>query len=279
MTHLGGDIMDAKSITGPVRRNEPRASDKARIVRTWQHYYEERGYGLWGFSPSPAARILADTILKDSSRSSERVEIVDWGCGYGRDSLYFLELGFDVIGIDVSEKAVALARGAYKQRQASGIPLLGSASFHAGDLHSVFKCRTGQRVRGFFSNRVLHLLGEIDFRKAMRDAMTCMEDGAYFCVSARSSDDFNTALMEWLPGKEQQMARYKDPARNGHDITFVTKDRLRRAVGNDLEDMHYTAATEPERVGSSDTHLLILIGRKRGWVLDAATTNMGSNVA
>jgi hypothetical protein len=65
-----------------------------------------------------------------------------------------------------------------------------------------------------------------------------MEKGAYFCVSARSSDDFNTALMEWLPGKEQQMARYKDPARNGHDITFVTEDRLIRAVGNDLEDMH-----------------------------------------
>jgi len=32
----------------------------------------------------------------------------DWGCGYGRDSLYFLELGFDVIGIDVSNEAIAL---------------------------------------------------------------------------------------------------------------------------------------------------------------------------
>jgi len=39
-------------------------------------------------------------------------------------------------------------------------------------------------------------------------------------------------------------------ARSGHDITFVTKDRFVRAVGNDLEDMHYTKATEPERVGS-----------------------------
>jgi hypothetical protein len=120
---------------------------------------------------------------------------------------------------------------------------------------------------------------EIDFCKATRDAMTCMEKSAYFCVSARSSDDFNTALMEWLPGKEQQMARYKDPARNGHDITFVTKDRLLRAVGNDFEDIHYMKATEPERVGSPDTHLLILIGRKRGWVSDAAMPTVGSNLA
>jgi len=255
--------MQENLTNGAARPDALRALDRERIAKTWQQYYEDRGYELWGFSPSPTARILAQAILDSNPGRSERIEIVDWGCGYGRDSLYFLELGFDVIGIDVSEKAVALARGAYKQRQASGIPLLGSASFHASDLHAVFKCRTGQRVRAFFSNRVLHLLSEIDFREVTHGAMTCMEEGAYFCVSARSADDFNTALMEWIPGKEQEMARYKDPARSGHDIAFVTKDRLIRAVGNDLDDMHYAKATEPERVGSPDTHLLILLGQKR----------------
>src|SRR5215475_13504767 len=148
----------------------PRALDKARIAKTWQHYYEDRGYELWGFSPSPAARMLANAILDSNPRRSERIEIVDYGCGYGRDSLYFLELGFDVIGIDVSRKAVALARAAYKQRQTSGVPLIGSASFHAGHLRSVFKSRVGQKVCAFFSNRVLHLLSEPDFCSAMREA-------------------------------------------------------------------------------------------------------------
>jgi hypothetical protein len=257
--------MQKKLINEAARPDTLWALDKARIAKKWEQYYQERGYELWGFSPSPTARILAQAILDSNPRRSERIEIVDWGCGYGRDSLYFLELGFDVIGIDASEKAIALARGAYKQRQASGIPLLGSASFHVSDLHSVFQCRTGQRVRAFFSNRVLHLLGEIDFGETTRDAMTCMEKDAFFCVSARSPDDFNIKLMEWIPGKEQEMVRYKDPARSGHDITFVTEACLLRAVGNDLEDMHCTNATEPERAGSPDTHLLILLGRKRGW--------------
>jgi hypothetical protein len=110
------------------------------------------------------------------------------------------------------------------------------------------------------------MLCEIDFCKTARDAMTCMEQGASFCISKRSLDDFNTVLMGWIPEKKNETARYKNPARCGHDITFVTRDRLLRAVGNDLEDMHYTKATEPERVGSPDTHLLMLIGRKRGWV-------------
>jgi SAM-dependent methyltransferase len=111
--------MQQNLTNGAARPDALRALDKARIAKTWQQYYEDRGYDLWGFSPSPTARILAQAILNSNPRRSERVEIVDWGCGYGRDSLYFLELGFDVIGIDVSEKAVALARDAYKQRQAA----------------------------------------------------------------------------------------------------------------------------------------------------------------
>jgi hypothetical protein len=70
-------------------------------------------------------------------------------------------------------------------------------------------------------------------------------------------------LMEWVPGKEGGVARYKDPARNGHEITFVTKERLLQAVGHVLESTHFTSATEPERVGASDTNLLIMLGRTR----------------
>ena len=253
--------MDTRSINQATQRDALRALDKANIAKTWQQYYEDRGYGLWGFSPSPTAKILSKAILESNPRRSERVEIVDWGCGYGRDSLYFLELGFDVIGIDLSEKAIALAREAYKQRQASGIPVFGSASFHAGDMCSVLKSRVGQKVGAFFSNRVLHLLAEADFCDAARNAISYLEQGAYFCVSGRSPDDFNTALMEWIPGRENEVARYKDPARTGHDITFVTKRRLLRTVGHDLEDMHYLSAAEPERVGAPDTQLLIFLGR------------------
>ena len=123
------------------------------------------------------------------------------------------------------------------------------------------------------------MLSEIDFREATREAMTCMENGAYFCVASRSPDDFNAALMEWVPGKKHEVAHYKDPARSGHNITFMTKDRLLRVVGNDLEDMHYTKATEPERVGSPDTHLLILFGRKAGRALDATIATVAFNPA
>ena len=81
--------MQGNLISG-VRLNATRILDKARIVKTWQQYYEDLAYDLWGFSPSPTARVLAQAILDSNPRRSERIEIVDWGCGYGRDSLYFL---------------------------------------------------------------------------------------------------------------------------------------------------------------------------------------------
>ena len=80
-------------------------------------------------------------------------------------------------------------------------------------------------------------------------------------ISGRSPDDFNAALMEWIPGRENEVTRYKDPARTGHDIAFVTKQRLLRTIGHDLEDTYCISAAEPERVGATDTHLLILLGR------------------
>jgi len=84
--------MDARLINHATQPHKLNALDMTTIAKTWQQYYEDRGYGLWGFSPSPTAKILSKAILDSNPRRSERVEIVDWGCGYGRDSLYFLDL-------------------------------------------------------------------------------------------------------------------------------------------------------------------------------------------
>ena len=66
--------MQENLISG-VRLNATRILDKARIVKTWQQYYEDLAYDLWGFSPSPTARILAQAIAtRRTRRAVSRLE-------------------------------------------------------------------------------------------------------------------------------------------------------------------------------------------------------------
>lgn len=52
---------------------------------------------------------LEDTLNKFISYLQERAEILDVGCGSGRDSVYFIEQGFDVTALDASEELCKLA--------------------------------------------------------------------------------------------------------------------------------------------------------------------------
>jgi 2-polyprenyl-3-methyl-5-hydroxy-6-metoxy-1,4-benzoquinol methylase len=50
--------------------------------------------------PSQFATFIANEYLGIKST------VIDVGCGNGRDSLFFMNLGFKVIGIDASKKAI-----------------------------------------------------------------------------------------------------------------------------------------------------------------------------
>ncbi|NNJ32053.1 class I SAM-dependent methyltransferase [Lacrimispora defluvii] len=52
---------------------------------------------------------LEDTWNKFISYLPERAEILDVGCGSGRDSRYFVEQGFDVTALDASKELCKLA--------------------------------------------------------------------------------------------------------------------------------------------------------------------------
>lgn len=52
---------------------------------------------------------MEETLEKFVSNLPESAEILDLGCGSGRDSLYFIERGFDVTAVDGSEELCELA--------------------------------------------------------------------------------------------------------------------------------------------------------------------------
>lgn len=74
-------------------------------MHTWDELYAS-GHTL---TPSPFAEFV-------SSIHPASGTLLDLGCGNGRDSLHLARQGFDVIGLDVSNTAIAAARAAAAER-------------------------------------------------------------------------------------------------------------------------------------------------------------------
>lgn len=75
----------------------------------WDNEYESNEH-VWGERPSELA-IATVGYLQKCKSNNERLSILDIGCGYGRDVMYFSEhLGCSLLGIDVSQKAIDMAR-------------------------------------------------------------------------------------------------------------------------------------------------------------------------
>ena len=79
---------------------------------------------------------LLDQILK--GRFSQEMKILDAGCGEGRNSVYFIQKGYQVFGIDSNETAVQYCRYLAKSLQKNFDPhrfqvgKLEDIPFHAG---------------------------------------------------------------------------------------------------------------------------------------------------
>ncbi len=69
------------------------------------HKYKQ----IWGEQPSALALEAAKRLVY---RKGKPLRVLDVGCGYGRDSIFIAKsLGFRVLGIDISEEAIEMARG------------------------------------------------------------------------------------------------------------------------------------------------------------------------
>jgi cyclopropane fatty-acyl-phospholipid synthase-like methyltransferase len=69
----------------------------------WEQYYESH-------TPSGRRQLPSQFATFVAGELGTRHRVVEFGCGSGRDSLFFASYGHDVVGIDASEHAVAACR-------------------------------------------------------------------------------------------------------------------------------------------------------------------------
>ncbi len=100
---------------------------------------------IWGERPSELALEAAKRLIYSKGKP---LRVLDVGCGYGRDTVFVAKsLGFRVLGIDVSEKAIEMAK---------------ENAINAQALKAEFKLTDFHELRGYFDvilvSNLYHLL-------------------------------------------------------------------------------------------------------------------------
>lgn len=127
---------------------ENRASySKTMTQMTKKRWIES--YGRQKAPPHWALSLKPSKLVKIFLRIIEKGKILEIGCGNGRDSLFLAQNGLNVVGIDLSRKAVELAQKNFEESKISGKIL-----FKVADAEKLpFPART---FDGVYSIGVLH---------------------------------------------------------------------------------------------------------------------------
>jgi ubiquinone/menaquinone biosynthesis C-methylase UbiE len=152
------------------KKKDVREMDSIKLY--WDKRFKEKKW-IWGEEPSEAA---VRTVVFLKKENKERLKILDAGCGYGRDSMYFTAHNHKVIGIDITNTGINMARSYYPD-----------IDFLIGNIHDLSFPNASFDM--LFGNFLLHLFIK-DFRKKIiKESLRVIKPGGIASFSVASTED------------------------------------------------------------------------------------------
>jgi len=132
---------------------------------------------MWGAEPAACAFRASEIFSSNGYR-----QILIPGIGYGRNAAPFLQAGMQVVGIEISQTAIGMAR----EKWASNLPI-----FHGSVTDMPFDDR---QYEGIFSFALIHLLDEKQRQKFIADCYNQLVPGGtmIFVTIAETAPMFGT---------------------------------------------------------------------------------------
>lgn len=211
----------------------------------WNKFYENSLKSLVR-EPSKFAELVATSIAKSS-------RVFEFGCGNGRDSVFFADLGHDVVAIDGSASAINEVNTVIRENKLSNIRTIQAKIDDPGlveRLRSYNQPRNEIQPLGIvvYARFFLHALTALEQAKFLAIAIQLMERGGLLALEFRTCDD------QFGPkSTPMHYRRYIDPENFAKDMGELGLQIVYRQQGRGLA-----------RHGIDDAHVARFILRRSG---------------
>ncbi|MEI5908164.1 class I SAM-dependent methyltransferase [Bacillus spongiae] len=175
----------------------------------WNKKYSEVNQ-LWGLKPKATLTQYVNLISKEG-------KVLDLGMGEGRNALYLASLGFEVQGVDISDKAIQRCNRFAKEK---GL-LIDS---HVRDLRE-FKIEKQSYSLIILSN-VLNFFNDMEISEILHKAKNGLIAGGLIYINTFDISD---------PGYEKHKEKYKEISTNTF-LNPITKNSMHYFTKSELED-------------------------------------------
>ncbi|HET7087082.1 MAG TPA: methyltransferase domain-containing protein [Anaerolineae bacterium] len=158
----------------------------------------------------PLLRYLTYMITKLAIRYVQNGgKILDLGCGIGRTSVSLAKAGYDVTGLDVSEKAVNIARQIHKNGVA------GSLHFIVGDETEPLSQKFNERFDGVVCSEVIEHVE--DYQSLLAVCRSVLKEGGFLILTTPNDpaqwtvlDDYAGHLRRFEPRPLEEKLKSSD---------------------------------------------------------------------
>jgi SAM-dependent methyltransferase len=178
---------------------------------TWDDIYRNHQH-VWGDRPSVLAA-FANRYVQHVKPSGKVIEILDVGCGYGRDAAYLArQINCHILGIDNSSEAIEMAR---KELAAE---LESRVVFQCCD----FKQIADGKFEVVFASNFYHLLKMEDRQSLINTIKERLKPGGMLFLSTLSPNDPEHF------GKGQSVENEPNSFHDQRYLHFCTREELER---------------------------------------------------
>lgn len=210
---------------------------------TWDNTYITSRH-VWGDRPSELAVFTGD-YLRVIRVQYENMEILDVGCGYGRDALYLAQsVKSKVLGIDNAREAIKMARKA----------LVGDIESRVKFRCCDFKKVTGHEFDIVFASNLYQLL-DIEERRSFRDMIkrSLKRNGMLFLSALSTSDPQHF-------GKGKCIKNESNSFQDERFLHFCTREEIEKDFSFlTIKELFEHEYNEPRSNGETHHHISWLL--------------------